>query len=65
MLPSKADSARCSNAYLAKRGDIAFLERWPQAVAQRDCDFLTVPARYVDSEEDWLPGEFYPLDPAG
>ncbi len=52
-------------AYLAKRGDIAFLQGWPRAVAQRDCDFLTLPARYVDSEEDWLPGNFYPPDPEG
>jgi hypothetical protein len=52
-------------AYLAKRGDIAILERWSQAVTQRDCDFLTVPARYVGSEEDWLPGKLYPSDPAG
>jgi arabinofuranosyltransferase len=52
-------------AYLAKRGDIAFLQGWPQAVTQRDCDFLTLPARYVDSDEDWLPGNFYPPDPEG
>jgi hypothetical protein len=50
-------------AYLAKRGDISFLKGWPRAVARRDCDFLTLPARYVDSEEDWLPGEFYPQNP--
>jgi hypothetical protein len=52
-------------AYLAKRGDIAFLKGWPQAVTQQKCDFLTLPARYVDSEEDWLPGKFYSPDPAG
>ena len=52
-------------AYLAKRGDIAFLKGWPQAVAQRECDFRTLPARYVGSEEDWLPGNFYPPNPEG
>jgi arabinofuranosyltransferase len=52
-------------AYLAKRGDIAFLRGWPQAVIQRECDFLTLPARYVDSEEDWLPGKLYTSDPEG
>ena len=51
-------------AYLAKRGDITFLKGWPQAVAQRECDFLTLPARYVDSEEDWLSGNLYPPSPA-
>jgi arabinofuranosyltransferase len=52
-------------AYLAKRGDIAILKGWPQAVAQRECDFLALPSRYVDSEEDWLPGAFYPPNPEG
>ncbi|MBW2716054.1 MAG: hypothetical protein JRD03_08255, partial [Deltaproteobacteria bacterium] len=52
-------------AYLAKRGDIALLNGWPQAVTRRDCDFLKLPARYADSEKDWLPGQFYPADPAG
>jgi hypothetical protein len=52
-------------AYLAKRGDIAFLNGWPEAVTRRDCDFLKLPARYADSEKDWLPGQFYPVDPAG
>jgi arabinofuranosyltransferase len=50
-------------AYLAKRGDISLLEGWPQAVKQQECDFLKLPARYVDSAEDWLPGKFYPPNP--
>jgi hypothetical protein len=52
-------------AYLAKRGDIAIFSGWPQVVAQRECEFLALPARYLDSEADWLPGNFYPPDPAG
>jgi hypothetical protein len=52
-------------AYLAKRGDIAFLKGWPRAVAQRECDFLTLPARYVDSDEDWVPGKFFAPNPTG
>jgi arabinofuranosyltransferase len=50
-------------AYLAKRGDIAFLDGWPQAVAERRCDFRAIPARYVESEQDWVPGAFYPAGP--
>ena len=49
-------------AYLAKRGDIAFLKGWERAVIQQACDFRTLPARYLDSEEDWLPGNLYPSD---
>ncbi len=49
-------------AYLAKRGDIAFLEGWDRAVIQQACDFRMLPARYLDSEEDWLPGDLYPPD---
>jgi len=52
-------------AYLAKRGDIAFLNGWPQAVSRQECDFRMFPTRYVDSAEDWLPGQFYPADPTG
>jgi hypothetical protein len=52
-------------AYLAKRGDIAFLKGWPRAVIQRECDFLTLPARYVDSDEDWVPGKFFAPNPTG
>ncbi len=49
-------------AYLAKRGDIAFLKGWEQAVIQQACDFRMLPARYLDSEEDWLPGKMYAPD---
>jgi hypothetical protein len=49
-------------AYLAKRGDIAFLKGWDQAVIQQACNFRTLPARYLNSEEDWLPGNLYPSD---
>jgi arabinofuranosyltransferase len=47
-------------AYLAKRGDIAFLEGWDQAVIKQECDFRTLPTRYLDSEEDWFSGNLYP-----
>jgi len=52
-------------SYLAKRGDIAFLKGWDKAVIQQNCDFGTLPARYADSDKDWLPGDLYAPNPEG
>ncbi len=50
--------------YLAERGDIAFLEKWQLAVADRDCSFKEHPAAYFDSTKDWRPGLRLPPVPA-
>lgn len=49
--------------YLARQGDIAFLEGWQQAVRDRDCAFKLHPKAYSDSSEDWKPGLHLPIVP--
>jgi len=42
-------------AYLARRGDIAFLRGWQEAIKARDGEFLSQPRQYVNSKAFWIP----------
>ena len=48
--------------YLASRRDIAILEGWAQAVADRDCSFPDHTESYLNSAETWAPWKLFPID---
>ena len=50
-------------SYLARRGDIAFIEGWRKAVSTQSCGFMRLPAAYRDSDEDFVRHQFYPQRP--